>query len=830
MALEIELSANQRRALRRAIRNGDYHLLLGAGASLDSTGGDGRKLPNSTDLAQRIASRFSVPLEEGDLLWRVYARAMEDAEEESVYEWLRRSFWDVTPPHWMKAYARVPWARVWTLNIDDSFEQAYELVKTETSRETATINWDEEFRHGRDLYVIHLHGCVDRPSPPRRLIFSLSDYSDAAVSRAAWPLTFRDSYGVSPFVIVGARLRDEPDIEKIVASRKPIHDAPTFYVKPGISAGVKRDLLAWNIIPVEMTAEQFADNLAELTGMSLDEPPSQREEIAFRVGQQFRELRTDGKIRIPTGHDFIGGDEPDWRDIRAGLYADLDWIRQGSSYCRQLGQSIRPSSVLIYVGKRLTGRSAGLLAIGKTLRDLSWRTFLYVGDERLDVDAILQFAASDQDIALLFDSIIDIADDVSELIGLARGAGLKVFCVAADEVGQSAKLIERFKEAELVHRHIHEINFHLTRTDATHLVDKLLSIPRPGILEEWGDARRIAHFRHRELFDAMAQLENSPGFGRRVEELVSGISESIQVEILLIAALSSRFERKLHAVDAARMVGIESEAVVRMVKDTTQLGSVLKMDGLWIRPRHRWMALDACIARMGGPRDALSFLSSAINRLSFKLGKESLRERNATAMLVGSLMSHKWLTSIFPDVDLETWYESLSPTFGDWSARYWEQRAIMNRHKAKIYPDALARAESFALRAVTILRDSYSLTTLGTVLMAKAAHGGVDNVSDYYDRSIDSFEEASAEKPTNLVPWLAYLRSSLDVIQNLHSGSPQLADPDLWDRIVDDWARIHSDISTVAGVSKATKNELENLKRRYGDLILVPPSPQQPRA
>jgi hypothetical protein len=819
VALEIELSANQKRALRRAVRNGDYHLLLGSGASLDSIGGKKEKLPNSTDLAQQIADHFKVPIEEGDWLWRVYARAVEDSGEEAVYQWLRKSFWGVNPPVWMDAYARVPWSSVWTLNIDDTFEQAYDRVKTETSRKKITVNWDEEFRHSRDLYVIHLHGCVDRDSPPRRLIFSLSEYADAQVARAAWPLNFRDIYGVSPFVVIGARLRDEPDIEKIVASRKPIHEAPSFYVRPEISAGVKRDLRAWNIIPVEMTAEQFSDNLTELTGMSLNEPPSQREEIAFRVGQQFKELRTEGKNRIPSDHDFIGGDEPDWRDIRAGLCADLDWIRQGYSYCQQLGRSIRPSSVLIYVGKRLTGRSAGLLSIGKALRDLSWRTFLYVGDERLDIDAILQFAASGQEIALLFDSVADIADDVSELVSLARGAGLDVFCVATDEVSQTAKLVERFNDADLVHRHIKEINFHLTRTDAIHLVDKLLSIPRPGVLEEWGDARRIAHFRDRELFDAMAQLENAPGFGRRIEELVSDINGPERVEILFIAALSSRFERKLHAVDAARMVGLESETVVRMVRDTTQLGSVLKMDGLWIKPRHRWMALDACISRIGGPGEALGFLSSAINRLSAKLGKEGLRERNATAMLVGSLMTYKGMASIFSDVDLEAWYASLAPTFGDWSARYWEQRAIMNRHKGKANPAALARAESFALRAVSILRDSYSLTTLGTVLMTKAAYGGVVHTRDYYDRAIDSFEEASSERPTNLVAWLAYLRSSLDVIEGLRSKASQLSDMDLWDRVIDDWARIHSQISAVASVSKATKNELNGLKRRYDGFI-----------
>ncbi|QUX29675.1 MULTISPECIES: SIR2 family protein [Nocardiopsis] len=812
--MDIELEANQKKALRRAVRNGDYHLLLGAGASRDAVSASGSTLPTGPELATLMASKFDVPIEEGDLLWRIYARAVEDAGEEEVYDWLRSIFWEVTPPTWMDVYARTPWSTVWTLNIDDVFERAYARVQSDESRSLITVNWDDEFRQSRHLSVVHLHGCVDRDTMRRRLVFSLSEYSGSSMSSAAWPLNFRDTYGILPFVIIGARLRDEPDIEAVIANRTPSHEAPSFYVSPNISQAVERDLRKWNLIPVRMTAEEFSDAWPELTSMNLREAPSSYEEVTFRVGRQFRELKLDAPNNPPRDHDFIGGDEPQWADIKNGLNAELDWIRKASDDCKQIGQSIRKNTAMVYVGKRLTGRTTGLFAIGKALRSLSWRTYLYVGDERPDIDAILQFAASGKSIALLFDSVAEIADDVASLLSLARSADLQVICIAVDQADRTANVLGRIDEVYLSRNRVTTINNRLTRTDAARLVDKLKSIGRLGILEsEKKDSRRLAHFRGRELFDSMAELENAPAFGRRVSELVDAITDPDHVTVLLLAALASRFDRRFHASDASRMVGMESDFLVRLIRDSHPLSWVLKTDGIWINPRQRWMALEACVARLGS-REALVTIGRAMQRVAPRLGRTSHRERNATALLVGSFMSYKNISSVFPNEDLDQWYETLSPTFGDWSARYWEQRAILNRNIGRSKPDVLAKAESFVLRAVSIVRDSYSLTTLGTVLLTKAAYGSAGDVEQYYDRAIDAFEGAGEENPNNLVTWDAFLRYALRVLAP-DGTSLRPLDDDLLERLQDDWLRIHAQIVVAAGASEEVKTELANLKRRF---------------
>jgi hypothetical protein len=233
------------------------------------------------------------------------------------YDWLRELFHEVTPPGWMDPFARFPWQCVWTLNADDSFEQAYGRVMGEGSRAIRRVNWDDQFSMTRDLSVVHLHGKVDKEEV-QRLVFSLSDYAEAAVAGAAWPTNFRDNYGIAPFVIVGARIRDEPDIEAVVARSKPAHTAPTFYVNRSISETAAEDFRSWNVIPIKMTGEEFIAAWTELIGMDLTSPPAAREEIGLRVGRQFVDLRTDQAGKVLRGHGRTSVKKPPKESRRQG--------------------------------------------------------------------------------------------------------------------------------------------------------------------------------------------------------------------------------------------------------------------------------------------------------------------------------------------------------------------------------------------------------------------------------------------------------------------------------------------------------------------------------
>jgi hypothetical protein len=817
---DLKLTQDELTQLRRAATNSRYHLLLGAGASRDSRSADGRLLPGSEKLAEEFKDAFGVAMEPGDLLWRVYARAVDRHGEDLVYQWLRKRFASVVPPSWMDILARSPWESVWTLNLDDSFERAYQRVATEVSRKLRTVSWDDDFRLSRELSVVHLHGHVldDRR---RQLVFSLSEYANAAVSRSAWPLSFRDVYGVSPMVIIGARLRDEPDIEAVVARRTPEHSAPSFYVSPHITSAMEEDLRSWRLVPVRMTGADFAEAWAEICGVDLSGEPSRAEELALRVGRQFRELTTNRAVKIPRGHDLLGGDEPIWDDIRSSLHAEVDWIRSGVGLVKRFGRDVNTSSLLVWTGKRLSGRSTGLLAVAHAFRQAAWRVFLYTADERPDIEAVLQYASDGKSLLLVFDGVADVAEDVAALVRRARGAGLSISVLAVDTFDRTAGIVGRVPTTLLVDGAIRSINPKLTSADAGRLVDRLKSLGRLGRLESKRmDRARVAHFRGRELFDSMADLEDAPGFGRRVGAEVAVIESAPELELLFFASMAARVDRRLYVVDAAQMMKRRSEEIVRMIRGG-HMNAVLSTDGRVVGTRQRWLALQPAISRLGS-KQALDLLSRGMQSLTGRLGRTSQRERNATSTLVGALMTHKNLAEVFPEGNLEGWYASLLPGFGDWSGRYWEQRAIMSRRLGEEDPDALARAESYAERAVTLLEDAYSYTTLGTVLAARGSKADIAMVGDYYDRTFDAFEKASELDPQNLVTWMAFLGHTLKILDRLSSEGQV---DELWDRLTEDWVRIQDSVATVFSATESTAAELSRLRARYKAIVgsgLVP--------
>ena len=820
------MTKRQQAALRRAANAGKYHLLLGAGASLEARNAKGHTLPGSARLIRDLVEEFSVLAEDGDQLWRIYDRAVLKYGHSRVYSWFRSVFTGTTPPGWMEYLAKYPWKRVWTLNVDDTFENAYRLNASPSARELISVNWDDEYSDAGGLDVVHLHGVANR-NEPCPLVFSLSEYSSSAQSRAAWPAVFRGEYGASPFVIIGARVRDEPDIETVIRNRRLVSDAPSLYVARDISPGTEEDLRSWGLIPVQMSAEDFVLSWAELTGLDLDGEAEDQLSIAIRIGRQFSEV-TKKSLEQKSKHDFLGGDVPDWSDARSGLIAELKHVSAMRADCYHLGDTLNPSSVVAYLGRSLTGRSAALRSVGEYLLDSGYRTFFYEGQGRLDLQALLNLGASGRDTALLFDGFIDIADDIDTLISQARTMQIALCVVGVDDSRNEQSILGKISTRNLAFGRLGMVGSNLTKVDAGKLVDKLAEHARLGILEHRSDGVRIGHFRGKNIFSSMALLEEAPGFGLRVNLLVERLSKCpdplpLQNAVLLVS-YAAQVGREITLLDLARMIGIDSDELYCLLEgqsEVSEISDLISTDGVWVRPRQRYLALEPIIESLS-PSLASEMLMTSIRRVDSLLTLTTWRDRTSLSRVVGAFMQIRNLQRAFPKINHDQWYQGLFPVFGSWSARYWEQRAILGRSTSDDL-DAISRAESFASRAVSLWKDAYSLTTLGTVLMTKAQHGAVDTES-YYARARDAFSSAiELDNGSNLVASGAYLSFTLGLLeslaQKLREGDVQGSSRDLFRRVSADWEEYFTARAVAGQASDAIKSEHENMSKRYRRIV-----------
>src|SRR5882724_7710885 len=106
----------------KAYLDGRVILLLGAGASLNSTDASGQSLPLSTQLAPEIAAAGHLDFA-GEDLSVVYSAAME-SDADAVHNLLTRRLLHTKPGNDLIGLLRYRWSRIYTLNIDNAVEQA----------------------------------------------------------------------------------------------------------------------------------------------------------------------------------------------------------------------------------------------------------------------------------------------------------------------------------------------------------------------------------------------------------------------------------------------------------------------------------------------------------------------------------------------------------------------------------------------------------------------------------------------------------------------------------------------------------------------------------
>ena len=173
----------------------EYSLLLGAGASIGSLGGNREPLPSGRELRDRLVIDFSIPAE-GDIisLPRAYAAAKRN-DPDRLEKFVRNQF-TRCKPDWQHILADFDWHRIWTLNIDDVIENVYKSKNIPVDR----FNWTSAFRDGSksQRQVIHLHGFAkdssDHDTSDSDLVFSIQEYAATIKDTRAWHTVFTDEF------------------------------------------------------------------------------------------------------------------------------------------------------------------------------------------------------------------------------------------------------------------------------------------------------------------------------------------------------------------------------------------------------------------------------------------------------------------------------------------------------------------------------------------------------------------------------------------------------------------------------------------------------------
>ena len=701
----------------RGLAYREYSLLLGAGASVDAIGGNGRPLPTGAGLKDALMEDFGIDSEGEELL---LAEIYDDLQRErrgDVDRYLH-SWFSNCQPSWQGLLAEFNWKRIWSLNIDDVIENAFAKV----GRSWRSLSWYDRFADSGDLSVqqiIHLHGMSNRLSTADsdELVFSISDYAREVANVKTWHKVFSDEFAARPFVVIGAQLTEEFDLAGVLDGGSVAEKStgyPSVLVVPRINQIRLRRLESAGLVVVQSTGEQFVAELLEHYRTIRDDIVSQHNPAPpslMKFLQQFIDLRTYSPRDV--SGDFYSGYQPTWKTIENNDDAILDKTNSASAEIAEIALSQEiTQKVILLAGNPGSGKSTGLLRIASNLIGHGIRPFLFRGDEYIDIDATAEWLRTTRDSVLFFDDLADQSTTIQRLAEKCTKENVKMLLVGSDRPARHRIMNDRIDSRYLDLSEAHWYG-RLTDTDVGRIIDKLHSRGRLGIVTRRSPENQRLHFvetANRSLFDGMSELEGGIGFREKVREVYHGLRSEDSRRLYAAACLCYDQSVPLPAGIAADFAKVKPADLLDLLDN--ELRGILILTRIGIRPPHRIMASLLVRTLQDSVRSDVSFalavaLAPHIDQTAMRLGTREHR-------IVRHLMDHRNVARYSGRESGSGWYNGLLQYY-DWNGRYWDQRALF---ESRYGHHEMAR--SYAERSIQVHRHSFGYNTLGTVLLRMA--------------------------------------------------------------------------------------------------------------
>lgn len=325
---------------------GDLVLFLGAGAVFGSTVGSQRRpaLLGNT-LRDELQRRF-FPEERATTasLKQICSSIQNLKGVDKLREALTDLLLPVNPSKALLEIPRVQWRAIYSVNVDDSVERAYEATSNIVqSPRTVVLPYDVAAHDPTcEVSYYKLHGCLRRPEST--LIFSHRDYTEAREVNLRMFTSLSRDLCDAPFLFVGFSFEDDDfrdiwqSVLRYLGTQRRL--APTFLVIPRAPRSFVDSMEVEGITVLDFDVEHFFPWLRANLPKSA---PSTAERIHERVApsqtliqQTFGKTIEDNLLdqirnnfdlvrqlpqtnKDPTTSRFLLGAYPSWADIQLGF-------------------------------------------------------------------------------------------------------------------------------------------------------------------------------------------------------------------------------------------------------------------------------------------------------------------------------------------------------------------------------------------------------------------------------------------------------------------------------------------------------------------------------
>lgn len=728
-------------SFRASLFSGQYNLLLGSGASLDSSDSQREPLQSASGLTKKLCELKNVsattPLSRVALLLK----------SDEVEEHLTKPYSSCRPGETVKRVTGFVWRAIYSFNIDDALEAAYE-TSTRRRQRAVSLNYDTNYRtpsNQSKVSVIHLHGFTREPE--KGYVFSASEYARVTKGLNPWMHVLSELLATEPFIISGTSL-NEPDLEYYLSARSDTslrtNRGPSILVEPYPDAITESLCQRHGLVLVKSTLADFLHWTTETLGHS---PQVSQLKVPSMEGLLDRAYGPDAQIEFfssfelvkpappnPTAETspFFYGKAPRWSDLESSLDLPTDDERRvGAKIRNYLESKESKTRFFMLLAESGAGKTTVLRRVAYDLAKEGRTVLNLSGKLALDPDNTRKgFASLTRPALVVIDNLADHASTIlSALNGLGVKKPLAILCADRDyRRDHIFRVLGDFPTEE----------FSLSPWTSDQLEDFIERFRKAGLVGTPDAVRMPKRFADMLVGDPVAiagcrVLNNFKPLDVIVNSLWHDASQEARSSYAL-AALSEFcysggisypiLERAQHN------VGLRDQLSLAV-----PLPLAYSEDGDFVLPLHPAVGerLLGYLSRERRPLLAALFRSLAL-ALAPYVNRQTIIDRSPEARLAGRLFNAERVVRPLLREKAQDFYQVVQAAW-QWNSRYWEQRAILTQDTN------IDHAIQFARHAVAIEEHPFPKTTLASLIVRKMELGrGPDEV--LFDETYSLLESA----------------------------------------------------------------------------------------
>lgn len=775
----VDISPAQEQRFISGMIAGRYTLLLGAGASRDSSNRFG-PLPLSADLQHELAGVTSVPPTKYSLQ-RLYSSLNETEKREHI----RDRFSGCTPGFTVNSIKKYYWKRIFTLNVDDTLNETYRKNPMQDPKFIHFSDPYEDMQTKGSVPVVSLHGSVLRHEAG--YVFSHQEYARMSKGQNPWMVILSNSIRSEPVIICGASM-EEPDIEFYLSHRSETTARddfpPSVYVSNDVNRLSKSLCDEHNLIQFSGYSPDFFKYLAEV----LPIPPKIEDQASDGVSgllpgfvSQSARMHFDADFElVPFSDDpasgsnkFYYGQPPSWNDLSAKL--DVSRTESATLLAAAPSEAEPGRQLIVLFGPTGSGKTTILKRVAFNLASKGVHHVLWTSElARLSRTTASTLDTIDGSVALIIDNLADHAQAISDVLSMSEKED--VFIIGAERTYREDYLVKTFGSGGYTSIHMEP----LKGIDVTRLIDTLVDRSLIGSNRALTGQRDFLKSLRRDPI-AIASCRIINDF-RPLDRIISDLRRSSSEEQILTYVMAGIAEH-------CHKSGIRAEILSREISGGVLTAMIAGKSPLHLKEidtHHRESFVGAenstlaevFIAKVKteSPDVIFSAFTSLADGLAPYVNRGAIRSRTPEAKLAGRIFDFDDIVKKFLGSRTEEFYDKSREAWR-WNSRFWEQYALMKLERAltaqsienrnEYISEALQRAR----HSVAIEKHPFGLNTLAKVLMTFVSIDHLDSQVHFLEASRHIKDAIAIERQyrrSSQHPYSTMIHGALDLLDHGH--------------------------------------------------------------